>query len=29
MQNAFRDHPELWNMHAIAATELATLYRID
>jgi hypothetical protein len=29
MQNAFRDHPQLWNMHAIAATEYATLYRID
>ncbi|MGA7409082.1 MAG: hypothetical protein WBW33_01275 [Bryobacteraceae bacterium] len=29
MQNAFRDHPEDWNMQAIAATELATLYRID
>jgi len=29
MQNAFRDHPQLWNMQAIATTEYATLYRID
>ncbi len=29
MQNAFRDQPRLWNMRAIAATEYATLYRID
>lgn len=29
MQNEFRDRPQLWNMHAIAATEFATLYQIE
>ena len=29
VQEQFRDHPELWNMHAIAATQIATLYQID
>ena len=29
MQSQFRDHPQLWNMQAIAATEYATLYRLD
>jgi hypothetical protein len=29
MEREFRGKPEAWNMHAIAATEKATLYRLD
>jgi dolichyl-phosphate-mannose-protein mannosyltransferase len=29
MEREFRGKPEAWNMHAIAATEKATLYKLD